>query len=90
MNSWLMRWVTGAQSLEHVLAWRSMLSRECGRLGPLRLQVVSVLAGMTAGNYGWKHGLIGFFGVHALAIVGCILFMVAVLANHFMRRNESI
>jgi hypothetical protein len=54
------------------------------------LQLLSVLAGMMAGSFGWKPGLIGFFGVHALAIVGCILFMVAVLAKHFMCRNDSV
>jgi hypothetical protein len=52
------------------------------------LQPVSVLAGCVGGNSGWRQGLIGFFAIHALTSVACIVFMVAKLAMYFRRSNQ--
>jgi hypothetical protein len=35
--------------------------------------VLSILAGVVGGHFGWKYGLFGYFGVHAVITMGCVL-----------------
>ncbi len=50
-----------------------------GLLGLVATHILAVMAGVIGGNFGWREGLVGFFGTHAFGFVGCFVVTMAIL-----------
>jgi hypothetical protein len=81
------------EQLEPDVCWWGAVAGACSdlainvlpRLWPLgafvMVHVGSVLAGLVGGEFGWKQGLIGFYGFHMIVVLACGLFGIALLVR---------
>jgi hypothetical protein len=51
--------------------------------------LLSVVVGAAAGHTSWKHGVIGFFGVHAAITLGCGVFLAVHFVSSIIANRKS-